>query len=568
MTAWRERAFSAVLACVLGLTVPACIIQIGTDRLPAIGPLSATAIMVIAALVVAAIAFPCALFVLRRGPGIVERTARHNPLPWLPLTLDARSIAICTGIIFLFWIPCLVLQYPAAANTDAMSQIYQFQTPAPTLYSGGYVDAEFVDHHPVFDTLLYGSFVWVGDALFGSQNAGLFLLALVQSAFTAWMLALSCCYLERLAVPKVFRLVTLAFFALVPLFGFYAATMLKDSTFSAIYVLWTVLYLEAFRTRGKALGSWRRTALFALATLLCFVTKKTGVYVLVPGMLVMLVAYRGYWKQLAVCIAAPLLVFQGLVPAVLYPAIGGVAPGGNEEVFGTLYQQVITVVRESDDLTADERSAVDAVLDVDAAVEAYRPTITDQVKDQRRLGTQASDYAEFLKAYLSIGLRHPGEYTWTICRLNGSFLAPGKAITYYHTCEFPEANTRGFAQAKNADNWHYTWYKPEPIKTWAKQVDTVYTDAVSTNPLLAFLLGRGLYTGWIPIICCLLACARDKRYAIVFVPVALSLAVLIIGPTSSARYALPLFYTAPLMLGTLCHALSSGSHSPDSQLPK
>ena len=115
------------------------------------------------------------------------------------------------------------------------------------------------------------------------------------------------------------------------LFPLYAATMVKDSTFSAAFAWWLLMYVEVFRTRGAALGRWKFAVLFALATLLCFATKKTGIYVTVPGMVLMLFAYRRYWKQLVVDIVVPVALFLGLVPAVVYPALGGVEPGGNDE---------------------------------------------------------------------------------------------------------------------------------------------------------------------------------------------------------------------------------------------
>ena len=554
MSRARSIAFSLVLALLLGATLAACIIQIGMDRVPRIGPLDELGVTVALCAATAVVAFPFALLIALKGPALVERASKHNPLSRLRLQFDGKSIAVSAAIILVCWAPWIALQFPGAVNTDAVSQIYQYQSAAPTLYSGHLVDAEFVDHHPLFDTLLYGWFLQVG-GMMGSQNAGLFLFALVQAVLSAWALAACCCYLVRLGVPKAFRLVTLAFFALVPLFPLYAATMVKDSTFSTAFAWWLLMYVEAFRTRGAALGRWKFAAFFALATLLCFVTKKTGIYVTVPGMVIMLFAYRTYWKQLLVDIAVPMALFLGLVPAVVYPALGGVEPGGNEEVFGTMYQQVVTAVLADDDLTAEERRAVDTVLDLDAACAAYDPLITDGVKDERRYGTDSGDYVEFLKAYATIGLRHAGDYAWAICRLNGSFLAPGKAITYYHTPEVSQSVIERYENANPDNPWRYELSKPEPPKAWAKAVHDAYMDAASSNPLLAVLLGRGLYGGWIPLICCLLAWARDRRYVLAFVPIALSVAVLVVGPTSSARYVLPLFYCAPLLLGLLCNSL-------------
>ena len=50
------------------------------------------------------------------------------------------------------------------------------------------VDAHFSDHHPIFDTLIYGLFAQVSDYLTGSWNLGLFVLSCIQAFATAIVL--------------------------------------------------------------------------------------------------------------------------------------------------------------------------------------------------------------------------------------------------------------------------------------------------------------------------------------------------------------------------------------------
>ena len=100
----------------------------------------------------------------------------------------------------------------------------------PTFYTtlGTTVEQSYVDHHPVFRTLIFGFFLALGDAL-GSQNAGLFIYSLFQCALTAFALGVSCCYLEHLGVPKVFRFVSVLFIALFPPIPQWATCMIKDA---------------------------------------------------------------------------------------------------------------------------------------------------------------------------------------------------------------------------------------------------------------------------------------------------------------------------------------------------
>ena len=142
----------------------------------------------------------------RAAAGQSARTsASQKPrrFPWLNFAFDMKHVLKLAGVIFVCWLPVLILMYPCSINPDTTEQLFEFQTSAPTYYPWGneYVDAEFVDHHPVFDTLLYGGITLLGDAI-GSYNIAFFLFILLQGALGALGLAASCCYASRLAAPR------------------------------------------------------------------------------------------------------------------------------------------------------------------------------------------------------------------------------------------------------------------------------------------------------------------------------------------------------------------------------
>ena len=142
----------------------------------------------------------------RAAAGQSARTSasqKSRRFPWLNFAFGMKHVLVLAGVIFVCWLPVLILMYPCSINPDTTEQLFEFQTSAPTYYPWGneYVDAEFVDHHPVFDTLLYGSITLLGDAI-GSYNHAFFLYILLQSALGALGLAASCCYASRLAAPR------------------------------------------------------------------------------------------------------------------------------------------------------------------------------------------------------------------------------------------------------------------------------------------------------------------------------------------------------------------------------
>ena len=99
MSKARGIAFSLVLALLLGATLAACIIQIGMDRVPRIGPLDELGVTVVLCASTAVVAFPFALLIALKGPALVGRASKHNPLSRLRLQFDGKSIAVSTAII-------------------------------------------------------------------------------------------------------------------------------------------------------------------------------------------------------------------------------------------------------------------------------------------------------------------------------------------------------------------------------------------------------------------------------------------------------------------------------------
>lgn len=107
------------------------------------------------------------------------------------------------------------------------------------------------DHHPVFDTILFGGFIWIGQRFFCSSNIGCFLFIVIQCVMTVTAFSYSCVFLIRKGIRNIYYFITVLFYALYPPIPQYAITMLKDSLYSWIYVFWFVLFLEIFSEDEK-----------------------------------------------------------------------------------------------------------------------------------------------------------------------------------------------------------------------------------------------------------------------------------------------------------------------------
>lgn len=560
----RRVIYACALAGLLSVTLIAMVDYVGVDTIQRYIPFANLPLIVAAILVFFVMTM---LLVLRGVPRIVEMARRAetlNPLPRLPITFNRKSVLVCAAIVFVCWIPYIALQYPCAMFWDTYDQLYQFRTSAPTLYPflDSYVNVEYIDHHPVFDTLIFGSFVWLGDML-GSQNAGLFLYMLCQSALTAFSLALSCCFLDRLGVPKALRLLSLLFVALFPLIPLWATCMSKDGLFSPLFVIYFVFFAEAFKSKGERFANPRFLLAYILIAGLCILTKKSGVCIVALSTVSLFIVNRGSLINILASVVAPIAVFAMLVPSVLYPLVGGVEPGGKQEILGFMYQQVVTAIRSNpESVTEEEVRGIEGVLYLKPAVLQCDSIIVDPVKNNAKINLNPSDYIDFFISYASIGVRHPIEYTRSVVNVCAPLVAPGVGMTYYASCGPMENWQKKFDAAANAQDFNISFYKPEPIRTWASNVEAAYLNLVETNPFAAILLSRGLFGGWIPFCCILLAACNNRKYWVAYAPIIVSIAVLVVSPAGSTRYMLPLLYVLPLMLGLLYLSFRDAKAAP------
>ena len=333
-----------------------------------------------------------------------------------------RSIALFSVIMALFWLPWLIANYPGGTYWDTYYQIFQCYPenhpiaviPYAECYDNTLTDAYLCDHHPIVDTLIYGAFGMASDALTGNWMAGVFVFVCLQGAATIVAFTASIAYLRERSCPPALCFFAYVFLCVMPFVSTWALCMVKDSLFGLFYIPYMMMLFEAVRTRGESLRTSRAVVLFALAGLALCLTKKTGLYVVVPTAVIAMIVclmrdhrkrnarsdshvhrsgiryrhreqaarphdhrpWKAYLTQALLCGIVMTIVF----PMVVFPLLN-VAPGGKQEVLGTLFQQTARhVLYYPDDVTEDEREAIDALLEYDNLAHQYTFNFQDEVK--------------------------------------------------------------------------------------------------------------------------------------------------------------------------------------------
>ena len=572
----RAAVFSLVIACVLFITLAGAVVihhlvandypnyaQPFTGWLP--DSIGAGCLIMAAASAVIALGFY--LFFTRFNRFNWSLDARR-PLRLLPLEFTRRDIVKAAVVVFVLWLPIIVIMYPTGLTVDTFNQLYQYQTTPPVYYYtlGEEVPAHFIDHHPVFDTLLYGLFWQMGDAL-GSQNAGLFALVMVQSIVLAVEMGALVCYLARINVPYPLRMLSLVFVAVFPFFGHYAATILKDTTYLTFFIPWMLMWVELARTHGRALDKPWFVIAFMLLGGFCVLSKKMGAFVLAPCLVLLVFLAERRRTKAALTGIVTLGVFCVLVPAIAFPLLN-VAPGGKQEVIGPAIQHVTALALEDEDaLSEQERADVNAVFNLDYAMKAYEPFRTDGAKSSFHPEATSEQIARFLQIWAAKGLEHPMTYITSTMETAGMLYIPYLKMTYYNG---EDLSWRAAQYAEIDENFSVDVGQPQELIELNDRLEFDSIEcAISDLPIISLFFTEGFFGSWVPFIAFMvtLFARRNARrhaeasgetppfYIGALMPIVFCCLFLIVSPVASPRYVLPMMFCTPLLFGWAWYAM-------------
>lgn len=467
----------------------------------------------------------------------------NSTAPVMPMRAAIRRWLWPTfGVILAGWLPWLLIYYPGNVDSDTITQMFQWL---------GLIER--TDHHPWFDTAIFGWF-WALGAGVGDYNVGLFVFLLLQEVATALGMALAITYLARLGLPKVWRWVLTGFVAVFPTFAMSAAVMSKDSFAGVFWMPFLVLFVEAVRTRGRILTRpWVVTAAVMIIIPLVL-AKRTNAYLLVICVIVLLVISARRARLPVLVGTALILATTNVVwPAIVLPALG-VKPGTLTDMLSIPVQQTArTVATHGSSIPEWERQAIDDVLRYDGLAEAYVPRRSDTVKG--RWNTEATSQQQFayVRAWLAQLGRYPGTYLAATANNTFEYFAPVTPLAFQNTLDLE----------RYVDYWHsrsidgttraqieevaYAFHPAPALETARGAVTRIVTET-SDNPLTS----KALFCSWIPLFALVFAIRRRSwLHGLSTMPLFVNLAFLVAGPVALPRYMIPMILGSVLVVGLM-----------------
>ena len=503
-------------------------------------------------------------------PGDLQPAKGFRPIRRYRQMLRKHPFATSFWTLLILFLPYIIFSYPAMFMGDTGSIIIQayselnttgtdYLSPDSVIRAGIYIN----QHHPAFYTLLLHGFLVAGDGLFHSLNAGAFLYVLCQALLMIASFSYAISALVRQEIKTGYVVAVLVYVLIHPQIHNYLIIVTKEGGYSACFLLMmTALFRLRFREK-----SGKDTAVLILSALGVILLRNEGRYILLLSGILMALTDKRNRKMFLGFSAAVLVVSAGIYHG-LYAYLG-FTPGSTREMLSVPFQQTARYVRDHpEDITPEEKEAIDGVLKYDVLAAVYVDGTADPVKATFREESTGEDLLRYFRAWGRMLIRHPDTYIQAFCANYDQYLYPGEARMNYYTygwmeniCENTNELIRGLGKSFSLPEWG------RRFRTLADS----FTEAGLLNfPLLSFLMTPAVYSWSLLAALCWAVGRGIRRNPAIFAQIVPAFAVLLTlftGPTNGfyGRYMLPLTVYLPvmlLMLPLLRRREASGSGKP------
>lgn len=446
--------------------------------------------------------------------------------------LKSKSLLKIWIVLMICWLLYIIINYPAIIHADSGVML------------GEYWNNSLFNHHPVVQTVIWGSFVDFGYNVFGSYNVGVFLYALIQYLYGTFIIALILDYVYKKGYPVIMVFAVFVVFALTPAFPRYSTAVCKDSNYSlfVLFMVWLLMktidakeQLYNFKVKSNILifVGWILTILFV-----CF-SRKNGIHLVILTSIFTLLYLRKNVKSLLIILAA-VVIGSGVYFEGEY-IIKNVLDIGNDdtkEIYSIPFQQTARYVRDfGAEVTSEEREAIDAVLDYNQMAGLYSPELCDPVKNTFRTESTKEDFSRYLGVWFKMFFKHPlNGIEATISNTYGYFYPEN--VGYYKDVFFMtqcvDENKIGPSEGLKAAS---EWLCNFNMKT--RQM-----------PVIGLFCSLGFFV-WMDIFVMIyfILYKKDKKFVLYNIPALITLLICVASPANNTmRYGLPIMFIAPVLL--------------------
>lgn len=458
------------------------------------------------------------------------------------------AIRMCLMALFILlaWLPYFFIFYPGTSNEDTVIMIMEYNEIPSYIQKMTSVQADDIfitNHHPVILTYIFSWFINIG-LHFGDVRIGVALYALLQMAALSLTFSGALQYLHFSGVSMKRIIVLQIFFMFFPIFPLYAICMLKDTVYAAFCLMFVLMMHYVARTRGEAFSKKRFVAGFFAVGCMMALTKVYAIYILLLVTIVYLIKYRRYWLRILTATALPPILYKAVFCGLLLPALH-IAPGGVQEALSVPFQQTARyVVTYGDEVTEEEKAAIDAILPYEKLAKKYNPELSDPVKKYYNQEATKKEQKAYFKVWWQMFRKHPEVYVESLIHNTYQYYDINKisSLVYY--------KFNDYLQLHDEEGQYESLYVVNDEETlelrYAVNQLVLFLEKV---PVVNIFASIGLWP-WLYLFAFLynLCYKKHAQQALLVVPI-ITLAVCMVSPDNgNTRYVMPLLYVLPFLI--------------------
>jgi len=472
------------------------------------------------------------------------RNQKQNPLAGFGLmfrsALDKHPILVPMMVCIVAWSPYIIMHFPGSATWDASWQIEEFMGARP-----------WSQHHPLVSSIFFGVLFQIGTSIYGENtNLGLFLITMFQTLMLSGCFAFVLYKMKAWGIPFLFRIITLLFFAFNPWIAIQSQSIVKDVTAIPFITMFSLYLLELVReiNLGETVkkSTWIPLVTFAI---LAALWRHPNLYIALLSLLPILLLKQAAKQRLLLLACTIGIVLCHFAVTTSLAAFLDARPGQASEAMSIPFQQTARFIRDfPDEVTAEERQAIDQVLVFDRLAEVYNSRLSDPVKNQHRYND--ADLPEYLRHWFAMGLRRPQVYIEATLSNSFSYFAPVRHFFEPRNTNVHFHNSQVFDNIAGVTNVQ----NPEQ----RLQIRHLIFD-FTRLPIINLFFQIANYT-WALLLCILILYVKNRKgFILGFLPALWTIAVCIASPVNGyLRYFLPVYVLFPVLLAYMVVALGSG----------
>lgn len=436
-------------------------------------------------------------------------------------------------VLFVVYGIYLLVFYPGVINYDNANQIKEVMG-MHTRYLDSIVvineNITLTNFNPIIHTLLLGYLFKFGYAI-GNVNFGMFLYTLIQVIVVVLSLAYSIYFLHKEKVRNKYLLVMLGAYIFIPFFPFYAITAVKDTLFSMAVLIYTIKLYQFIKYENTV----KSNILFMIIIMLVILLRNNGIYLVLLSFPFVFFVKKNLRRSVVIMTILVLLFNTGygkLLTALEIPNTS------IREMLSIPFQQTARYVKYySDEVTYEEKVAIDKILTYDTLGKRYQPELSDKVKNEYNRYATDEELKEYFVVWGKMLVKRPMTYiNATVNNIYGYFY-PDTYKWYLYTTlnrKLPEA---GF-------DYHFNSLDKTRL------VMSGYGNGFKEVPVLKLLVNCGIYTWVYVFMLFVLLLTKKKDLIVLLLPAFALLLTTIAGPANTYfRYVVPYAITLPVILG-------------------